>query len=76
MLNTKNKVTPRPLFLKYNKGKCFNQLVGVNSSAKIPGEIDNYLKLSAGHCFRCSSPTLLINGRDNYITETSWTVLN
>lgn len=71
-LRPKTVNTPRRLFLKYNKGQCFNQVVGMNSIAKIPSEIAAYLKLPdchlyTGHSFRRSSATLLVNGGGDMI---------
>lgn len=53
------------LFLRFNKGICINQNVGVNTIAKIPSEVAVFLKLSdphtyTGHCYRRSSATLLV----------------
>lgn len=69
-LRPKDEGTPRRLFLKYNKGKCSCQVVGMNSIAKIPSEVANYLKLPdchlyTGHCFRRTSATLLVYGGGN-----------
>jgi hypothetical protein len=54
------------LFLKYAKGKCFNQNVGINKIGEIPSLIAKCLKKEnpkeyTGHCFRRSSATLLAN---------------
>lgn len=59
--------TTRRLFLKYSNGTCKNQVVGMNSIAKMPKDIAQYLKLPepckyTGHCFRRTSATLLVNG--------------
>ena len=59
--------TIRRLFLKYSNGKCQNQVVGMNSIAKVPKDIAQYLGLPepckyTGHCFRRTSATLLVNG--------------
>lgn len=66
-LRPRNENTPPRLFLKYTKGKCFIQVVGMNTIAKIPSEIAKYLNLQdyplyTGHCFRRTSATLLVNG--------------
>lgn len=54
------------LFLRYSKGKCFNQVIGMNTVGKVPSEIASFLKLPdkhlfTGHCFRRTSATLLVN---------------
>ena len=63
----------RRLFLKYSKGKCNNQVVGMNYIAKVPKNIAQYLGLPepckyTGHCFRRTSATLLVN-RGGDITQ-------
>lgn len=62
--------TNRRLFLKYSNGTCHNQVVGMNSIAKVPKDIAQYLGLPepckyTGHCFRRTSATLLVNGGGN-----------
>lgn len=57
-------VTGRRLFLKYQQGRCYAQVVGVHTMGKIPSLIADYLQLEnskeyTGHCFRRSSATLL-----------------
>ena len=51
-------------FLKYSKGKCFNQNVGINKVGQTPSLIAFYLNLPqpecyTGHCFRRTSTTFL-----------------
>lgn len=53
-------------FLRYQSGKCVNQVVGKHTFAKIPAIIAKFLNLPesqlyTGHCFRRSSATLLVN---------------
>lgn len=53
-------------FLKYEKGKCINLPVGINTIGAIPSKIATFLQLEhpnnfTGHCFRRSSATLLVN---------------
>lgn len=62
-LRPKNIVSNR-IFLRYAKGKCCAQVVGVHMIGKVPSMIAKYLKLPnpetyTGHCFRRSSATLL-----------------
>lgn len=52
------------LFLKYHKGKCVNQVVGINTIGSVPSSIAKFLQLPnamayTGHCFRRTSATLL-----------------
>lgn len=54
------------LFLKYERGKCINLPVGVNTIGLIPSKIATFLQLEnskdyTGHCFRRTSATLLVN---------------
>lgn len=54
------------LFLKYERGKCHNLPVGINTIGSIPSRIATFLELDnpkdfTGHCFRRSSATLLVN---------------
>ncbi|KAJ8914726.1 hypothetical protein NQ315_017436 [Exocentrus adspersus] len=54
----------RRFFIKYTKGKCSVQCIGINSIGKIPSEIAAYLGLPnperyTGHIFRRSSATFL-----------------
>lgn len=65
-LRPKNPTSNR-LFLKYDKGVCTNMVVGMNTIAKIPKDVANYLGLPepeeyTGHCFRRTSATLLVSG--------------
>lgn len=51
-------------FIYYNHGKCTIQPVGINSFAKIPQRVAEYLKLPdaysyTGHCLRRTSATFL-----------------
>lgn len=53
------------LFLKYCKGVCNKQNIGLNTIAKVPKDIATFLKLPdplmyTGHCFRRTSATLLV----------------
>lgn len=53
-------------FLRYDKGKCSRQNVGINTFGGIPKKIASFLKLEnptsyTGHSFRRSSATLLVN---------------
>lgn len=59
-------LTTDKLFIRYQKGVCTNQHVGINTIAKIPREIAEYLNLPepalyTGHCFHRTSATLLTN---------------
>lgn len=61
------------LFVKYIKGKCTVQAVGVNTFGKIPSQIARYLGLTnpaeyTGHCFRRSSATLLVDTGADILT--------
>lgn len=54
----------RRFFIKYTKGKCSAQCVGINNFGKMPSEIAAYLHLRnperyTGHSFRRSSATFL-----------------
>lgn len=58
------------LFFKYAKGVCIKQPVGVNTIAKVPTEVANFLNLPnpetyTGHCFRRTSATLLVEAGGN-----------
>lgn len=58
------------LFLKYSRGKCVDQHVGINKIGEIPSLIAKWLgkelhKSYTGHCFRRSSATLLANAGGN-----------
>lgn len=62
-LRPKN-VDHRRLFLRYEVGKCVNQVVGKNTLGKVPYNIAKYLNLDnpesyTGHSFRRTSATLL-----------------
>jgi integrase len=61
------------LFLQYRKGTLTSQVLGVNSLAKIPGQIAEYLKLPekesfTGHSFRRTSVTLLADSGNGILT--------
>lgn len=63
----------RRFFLKYVKGKCTRNPVGINSFGKIPAAIARFLELPnpnlyTGHCFRRSSATLLADAGANLTT--------
>lgn len=66
-MNVRPKEIPhRRIFMKYNRGKCRIQPVGINTIGKIPSEIAAYLRLQnpelyTGHSFRRSSATFLAN---------------
>lgn len=54
----------RHFFLAYRKGKCVNQVVGINTFSKLPANIAKYLNLPepnayTGHSFRRTSASLL-----------------
>jgi integrase len=56
--------------LRYNNGKCVNQVVGINEIGEIPSLIAKWLgkKLFhryTGHCLRRSSATFLANAGGN-----------
>lgn len=51
-------------FIYYNHGKCTIQVIGINTFAKIPQKVAEYLKLPdastyTGHCLRRTSATFL-----------------
>lgn len=53
-------------FLKYSKGKCTQQAMGINKFGAMPRDVAVYLKLSnaddfTGHSFRRTSATLLVD---------------
>lgn len=58
-------VTTSPrFFINYAKGRCVNQVIGINKIRNTPKQIAMYLNLVepdlyTGHCFRRSSATLL-----------------
>lgn len=61
------------LFLKYAKGKCTRNPVGINSFGKMPAAIAEFLQLPnsilyTGHCFRRSSASLLAGAGANLTT--------
>ncbi|XP_054277439.1 uncharacterized protein LOC128996267 isoform X1 [Macrosteles quadrilineatus] len=67
-------VPTRRLFLKYTKGVCIRQPVGVNSIGKIPTEVATFLKLPnperyTGRCFRRTSATLLVEASRGNILQ-------
>lgn len=54
------------VFLKYSKGKCIKQVVGVNTFGKCPFLVAKYLNLPdaekfTGHAFRRTSATIMAN---------------
>lgn len=60
-------------FYKYTKGKCVNQVVGINKLGAMPSIVAKFLNLPdanqyTGHCFRRTSATLLADSGAN-ITE-------
>jgi len=65
LLRPKNVSTDR-VFLRYDKGKCTNQVVGINTFGSCPLQIARYLKLDdpekyTGHAFRRTSATIMAN---------------
>lgn len=70
----------RRFFIRYQAGKCINQLVGKNTFSRIPSRIAEYLRLEnptsyTGHSLRRTSATLLANtGADvlNLIRHAEW----
>lgn len=63
----------RRLFLKYVKGKCTKNPVGINTFGKFPAAIAKFLQLPnsnlyTGHCFRRSSASLLADSGANLTT--------
>lgn len=66
-------VTYRRFFLKYVKGKCTRNPVGINTFGKIPAAVAQFLQLPnphlyTGHCFRRSSVSLLADAGANLTT--------
>lgn len=64
-LRPQNVSTDR-VFLRYDKGKCTNQVVGINTFGSCPLQIARYLKLDdpekyTGHAFRRTSATIMAN---------------
>lgn len=64
-LRPKN-ATSDKFFLKFSKGKCFNQNLGINKIGDAPKEIAKFLNLPnihlyTGHSFRRSGATCLVN---------------
>ncbi|XP_054277440.1 uncharacterized protein LOC128996267 isoform X2 [Macrosteles quadrilineatus] len=62
------------LFLKYSKGVCIRQPVGVNTIGKIPTEVATFLKLPNperydGRCFRRTSATLSVEASRGNILQ-------
>jgi hypothetical protein len=58
------------LFLRYAKGRCFNQNIGINIIGQIPSKIAQFLgkndpKRYTGHSFRRTSATLLADSGGN-----------
>lgn len=71
-LRPKNASTDR-FFIKYLKGKCFNQNVGINKIGQTPSMIASFLNLSdpkcyTGHCFRRTSATFLADAGGDLTT--------
>lgn len=71
-LRPQNTSTDR-FFIKYSKGKCFNQNVGINKIGQTPSLIASYLNLPepecyTGHCFRRTSVTFLADAGGDLIT--------
>ena len=69
--------TYRRFFMAYRRGKCSNQVVGVNAFGKIPGEVAKYLKLESpsnynGHCYRRTSDYLKRSGGWPSVTMTEY----
>lgn len=65
-LRPKNVSTDR-VFLKYTKGKCIKQVVGINTFGRSPSLIARFLDLPdadkyTGHAFRRTSATFMVNG--------------
>ncbi|CAH2005916.1 unnamed protein product [Acanthoscelides obtectus] len=59
--------TPERLFLNYHNRKCSKQVVGMNTIAKVPKDIAEFLELAdsdlyTGHCFRRTSANLMADG--------------
>lgn len=68
-LRPENASTDR-VFLKYSKGKCTKQVVGINTFGKCPALIARFLNLPncdkyTGHAFRRTSATFMVNGGMN-----------
>lgn len=71
-LRPKNATNDR-FFLNYKNGMCTVQVIGINTFAKMPGRIANYLKLEnpksyTCHTFRRSSVNLATNTGNNTVT--------
>ncbi|XP_066582333.1 uncharacterized protein [Prorops nasuta] len=61
-----NGMENKKFFLKYTKGRCSKQVVGINTFGKMSKDIAIFLKLKdpqlyTGHTFRRSSATLLVD---------------
>ncbi|XP_034939162.1 uncharacterized protein [Chelonus insularis] len=61
-LRPKDVKTPR-FFLKYSNGRCYQQVIGVNTFSTMPKKIAKFLKLPnpeafTGHCFKHSRVVL------------------
>ncbi|XP_063990912.1 uncharacterized protein LOC135169658 isoform X2 [Diachasmimorpha longicaudata] len=59
---TKNGFERKNLFVKYSKGRCHRQVIGIHAIAKFPKQIASYLNLAnpdsfTGHSFRCTGAT-------------------
>lgn len=60
-------------FLKYYRGFCMNQVIGINKIGSMPKDIASYLNLQdanlyTGHSFRRSSATLLVDAGADLLT--------
>ncbi|XP_057320156.1 uncharacterized protein LOC130671118 [Microplitis mediator] len=67
------KTTKDRFFMAYRNGACINQVIGINTFAKIPQQIATYLGLKnpssyTGHTFRRSSATLVADAGANITT--------
>ncbi|KAJ3662283.1 hypothetical protein Zmor_006638 [Zophobas morio] len=64
---------PARFFLKYSRGICFRQPVGIHSFGKMPSQIATFLNLEnpkghTGHCSRRSSATALAGHGGDSVT--------
>lgn len=58
--------TTSNFFLNYQKGRCTNQVVGINKLGNMPKQVATFLQLPnpelyTGHCFRRTSATMLVD---------------
>lgn len=65
------------LLIRYYKGECTIQAVGIQTIGKLPRDVVVFLKLEnpesyTGHCFRRTGTTLLANSGVDNATETLW----